>query len=49
MARNDGNTVDLDVEMSELSKNGVMFNALVEARNKGKTIVHAAIDAAKNL
>ncbi|MCV6606944.1 MAG: flagellar basal body rod protein FlgB [Campylobacterales bacterium] len=49
MARNDGNTVDLDVEMSEQSKNGVMYNALVESLKKNKMIVLTAIESGKNL
>lgn len=34
MARNDGNSVDLDVETTEMSKNSIMFNALVSAMKK---------------
>ena len=34
MARNDGNSVDLDVETTEMSKNSVMFNALIQAKKK---------------
>lgn len=49
MAKNDGNTVDLDVEMSEQAKNGVMYNALIEALRKNKSIVVAAIDSTRNL
>lgn len=49
MAKNDGNSVDLDVEMSEQSKNGVMYSALIEALRKNKSIVIAAIDSGKNL
>ena len=49
MARNDGNTVDIDVEMGELSKNGVMYTALIEAQKKNKSIFLSVIDAGKNL
>ena len=49
MARNDGNTVDLDVETSELSKNGVMYDALISARRKNSAIFHAVLDAGRNL
>ncbi len=49
MARNDGNTVDLDVETSELSKNGVMYDALISARRKNNAIFHAVVDAGRNL
>ncbi|MDR2638508.1 MAG: flagellar basal body rod protein FlgB [Helicobacteraceae bacterium] len=49
MARNDGNTVDLDIETSELSKNGVMYNALSSAYQKNRAIFAAALEASKNL
>jgi len=49
MARNDGNTVDLDVEMSELSKNSVMYNALIQSRKKSAGIFTYALEAGKNL
>jgi len=44
MARNDGNTVDLDVETSELGKNGMMFNALSSALQKDSLIFKSVID-----
>jgi flagellar basal-body rod protein FlgB len=44
-ARNDGNSVDLDVETSELSKNAMMFNALISARKKSAGIFRAVLDA----
>lgn len=49
MARNDGNTVDLDIEMSEQAKNGIMYNALIDARKKNKSITLNAIESARNL
>ncbi|MGE4294205.1 MAG: flagellar basal body rod protein FlgB [Campylobacterales bacterium] len=49
MARNDGNTVDLDVETSELSKNGVMYNALTSAYQKNRAIFAAVLESSKNL
>jgi len=49
MARNDGNTVDLDVESSELSKNGVMFNALTSALQKNGMIFKSVIEASSKL
>ncbi|MDR3347183.1 MAG: flagellar basal body rod protein FlgB [Helicobacteraceae bacterium] len=49
MARNDANTVDLDVETSELSKNGVMYNALTSAYQKNRAIFSAVIEASKNV
>lgn len=44
-ARNDGNSVDLDVETSELSKNSMMFSALISARKKSAMIFRAVLDA----
>ncbi len=46
MARNDANTVDLDVETSELSKNAVMVNALSKALKKQSAIFKSVLDAA---
>jgi len=45
MARNDGNSVDLDVETTEMSKNSIMFNALVGAMKKSSDIFKSVIDA----
>jgi len=45
MARNDGNSVDIDVETTEMSKNSVMFNALVMAAKKDTAIFRSVIDA----
>ena len=45
MARNDANTVDLDVETSELSKNGMMFNALTSALQKNSMLFKSVIDS----
>lgn len=44
MARNDGNTVDLDVESSELGKNAMMFNALSSALQKDGLIFKSVIE-----
>ena len=44
MARNDGNSVDLDVETSEMAKNSVMYNALVNGLKKQAGIFRAVID-----
>jgi flagellar basal-body rod protein FlgB len=49
MARNDGNTVDLDVETTELSKNDVMFNALTAALKRNSTIFKSVIEASGKL
>ncbi len=45
MARNDGNSVDLDVETTEMSKNSIMFNALINAIKKDSAIFKSVIDA----
>lgn len=44
-ARNDANTVDLDVETTEMSKNQVMFNALTAALKKNSTIFKSVLEA----
>ncbi len=49
MARNDGNSVDLDVEMSEMSKNSTMYNALVSAYKKNMTIFNSVLDASRSI
>ncbi|WP_107811421.1 flagellar basal body rod protein FlgB [Campylobacter concisus] len=49
MARNDANTVDLDVETTEMGKNTVMINALDNAYKAQSNIFKSVIDAsAKN-
>jgi len=45
MARNDGNSVDLDVETTEMSKNSIMFSALINAIKKDSAIFKSVIDA----
>jgi flagellar basal-body rod protein FlgB len=49
LARNDGNTVDLDVETTELSKNSMMYNASIEALKKQASIFKAVISSSKNI
>lgn len=49
MARNDGNSVDLDVETTEMSKNSVMFAALVNALKKDTMIYRSVIDASSKI
>ena len=48
-ARNDGNSVDLDVETTEMAKNTTMFNALVAALKKDGNIFKSVIDASSKL
>jgi len=47
MARNDGNSVDIDVETTEMSKNSIMFNALVGALKKDSMIYKSVIEASQ--
>ena len=47
MARNDGNSVDIDVETTEMSKNSIMFNALIQANKKDTMIFRSVIDASQ--
>ena len=49
MARNDGNSVDIDVETTEMSKNSVMFNAIVMAKKKDTAIFRSVIDASQKV
>ncbi len=44
-ARNDGNSVDLDVETTEMAKNATMFNALIAALRKDGMIFKSVIEA----
>lgn len=47
MARNDGNSVDIDVETTEMAKNSTMFKALIEAHRKDKRIFMSVIEASQ--
>ena len=49
MSRNDGNSVDLDVESSELSKNAIMFNAITAALQKNGIIFRSVIEASSKI
>ncbi|MFA6136760.1 MAG: flagellar basal body rod protein FlgB [Sulfurimonas sp.] len=49
MARNDGNSVDLDVETTEMSKNSIMFNALVSADKKMSMVYKGVIDSSSKV
>lgn len=49
MARNDANTVDLDVETSEMSKNAIMINALTQALKKQSAIFKSVIEASSKV
>ena len=45
MARNDGNSVDIDVETTEMSKNSVMFSALTAALKKDAMMFKSVLEA----
>ncbi len=49
MARNDGNSVDLDVETTEMSKNSIMFNSLVAGLRKAGSIFHNVLDSSSKI
>ena len=49
LARNDANTVDLDVETTELSKNTAMITALDGVLRRQGNIVTAILDASSKL
>lgn len=49
MARNDANTVDLDVETSEMSKNAMMMSAIDAGLNKSGAIFKAVIEASSKI
>jgi len=45
--RNDGNSVDLDVETTEMSKNSIMYKALVSGLRKEGNIFRSVIAASE--
>jgi flagellar basal-body rod protein FlgB len=49
LARNDGNSVDIDVETTELAKNNIAYNATLQALRKDIEIFKAVIDSSKNI
>ncbi|MDQ7045068.1 MAG: flagellar basal body rod protein FlgB [Sulfurimonas sp.] len=49
MARNDGNSVDIDVETTEMSKNSIMFNALIQASKKVGANYKSVIEASQKV
>ena len=49
MARNDANTVDLDVETSELSKNSIMVQALDTSNMKLNAIFKSVVESSSKL
>ena len=49
LARNDGNSVDIDVETTEMAKNSIAYNASIQALRKDIDIFKAVIDSTKNI
>ncbi|MEO1923109.1 MAG: flagellar basal body rod protein FlgB [Nautiliaceae bacterium] len=49
LAKNDGNSVDIDIETTEMAKNSMMYNATVAALRKNIEIFKAVIDSSKNI
>lgn len=49
LAKNDGNSVDLDVETSEMGKNSTMYQALTSALRRHKGIFSYAMDSGRNI
>jgi len=49
MARNDANSVDIDVESTELAKNSMMFKAVTAAMKKELGIYVSVIESSKRL
>lgn len=49
MARNDGNSVDIDVETTEMSKNSMMYNALIQAKKRDSAIFKSVIEASQKI
>ncbi|NPA74044.1 MAG: flagellar basal body rod protein FlgB [Epsilonproteobacteria bacterium] len=47
--RNDGNTVDLDVETTELAKNEMMYNATIAAMRRNSSIFRSVLDASSKV
>jgi flagellar basal-body rod protein FlgB len=49
LARNDANSVDIDVETTEMAKNNIAYNASIQALRKDIDIFKAVIDSSKNI
>ncbi len=48
-SRNDGNSVDLDVETTEMSKNAIMINAITAALKKKSQLFKTMIDTSSRV
>ena len=49
LARNDGNSVDIDIETSEMGKNDTMYQAIVGALRKQGGIFAYVLDSSRNI
>ena len=49
LSRNDGNSVDIDVETTEMAKNTIAYNATISAIKKEIQIFKAVIEYSKNI
>ena len=49
LSRNDGNSVDIDIETSEMGKNDIMYQALVGALRKQNGIYSYALESSRNI
>jgi flagellar basal-body rod protein FlgB len=49
LSRNDGNSVDIDVETTEMAKNSLMYNAAVAAVKKRVELFKLVVDSSKNI
>ena len=49
LERNDGNTVDIDVETTEMAKNTLAYNATIAAVKKQMKIFSAVLEYSKNI
>jgi len=47
--RNDGNSVDLDIETTEMSKNSIMINAITAALKKKSALFKSVIDTSSRV
>ena len=49
LARNDGNSVDIDVETTEMAKNAIAYKATIASIKKDIEIFNAVIEYSKNI
>jgi len=49
LAKNDGNSVDIDIETTEMAKNNIAYNATIQALRKDISIFRAVLESTKNI